>query len=52
MPPAIGAMVIIFFMIIGYFTSNNLYYGDIVYLLVDLLEMQELGSLLNFQTIQ
>lgn len=25
MPPAIGAMVIIFFMIIGYFTSNNLY---------------------------
>lgn len=25
MPPAIGAIVIIFFMIIGYFTSNNLY---------------------------
>ncbi|EKI9295963.1 MFS transporter, partial [Campylobacter jejuni] len=25
MPPAIGAMVIIFFMIIEYFTSNNLY---------------------------
>ena len=27
MPPAIGAMVIIFFMVIGYFTLNNLLYG-------------------------